>query len=284
MSDFEYSDNAKLILPKFDIDSRTIRIYVEGKDDIPFWDGIFNDILPENFSLIFEEKGGAKGIYKLLDNVANNQTFIAALDSEYDEIIHDKKRYKNKLTIFTRRHSIENYLFCAHSLEQIIKRLNRTSRSYISDIMAYIIELSNLLEILLYLDCLKYVVPNRLPNNISILGGNSTIAKFSNNNAIYPEEKKIKNFIQFNKLDNINVKDIKKLFIGKNIYHFLNGHFITFSIGQFVTSKLNTRKIANDTLYDNAYNNCLFCKVKCSDYNEIKNQAQTIIRNYINNI
>lgn len=94
----------------------------------------------------------------MLDNIGSEQTFIVALGSEYDEIINDKQKYKNKFTIFTKRHSIENYLFCAESLSQIINRLNRDCVDNICNIKEYIKKRCLSLETLLYLDCKKNIL------------------------------------------------------------------------------------------------------------------------------
>lgn len=279
--ELEYSIEGKLILPEFDIDARVIRIYVEGKDDIPFWQNVFNTFIPDDYSLVFEEQGGAEKIYKLLNDIGGKQTFIAALDSEYDDIIHNKSMYKNNLTIFTKRHSIENYLFCVYSINQIINNLDRKYENNILIIQEFTTKLTSMLEGLLYLECKKCTKTNDILNNISILGGDSKITKFLENGAIYPDKDKIDNFIKNNNLANIEITEIKNLFREKDKYNYLNGHFITFSIVNFIKQNLKQRKIGPETLYDNAYQNCAICKKKCKDYVEIINNAQKAFNYYV---
>lgn len=280
-SELEYSIEAKSILPQFDIDAKIIRIYVEGKDDIPFWDNILSEITPDDYSLIFDEQEGATNIYRLLDEIQDKQTFIAVLDSEYDDIIQDKKKYKNNLTIFTKRHSIENYLFCIYSLNQIINKLDRKCVKNIQNITNFTTKLTYSLENLLYLECKKYTKDCTTLNSISILGGDSKITKFLDNDSPYPNKDKIDNFIDNNNLSSIDITEIKELFKGKDKYNYLNGHFITFSIVNFIKQNLKHRSIGPETLYDNAYQNCATCKKKCKDYNEIKENAKKVIDYYI---
>lgn len=280
-SELEYSIEAKSVLPKFDIDAKVIRIYVEGKDDVPFWQNVLSEIIPDDYSLVVDEQGGAKNIYSLLDEIQDRQTFIAALDSEYDDIIQDKTRYKNKLTIFTKRHSIENYLFCIYSLNQIINKLDRKCVNNIQNITKFTTKLTSMLEFLLYLECKKYTKKCNTLNKISILGGDSKITKFLDGASLYPSKDKIDSFINNNNLSNIDISKIKELFNGKDKYNYLNGHFITFSIVNFIKQNLKHRSIGPESLYDNAYQNCATCKKKCKDYNEIKKNAKDVIDYYI---
>lgn len=118
---------------------------------------------------------------------------------------------------------------------------------------------------------------------MAIMGGSTCIARFSNN-SIYPDKEKIRGFIQENNLDNVDLKAVKDLFDGKNLYCFINGHFIMFSVLKFVSSKLHKRNISATSLYDNAYNNCNSCRRKCRDYIELREKAQSLVQNYLNSI
>jgi len=279
IEDFEYSYNAKLTIPQFDYDSKTIRIYVEGKDDIPFWNEVVNSIVPQNYNVIMEELGGSSELYKLLDNVQDSQNFIVFLDSEYDDILCDKEKYKNKLTVFTKRHSIENYMFCRNSILRIINIHNRNLENYNEEINNYISKLCCLLEPLLYLDCLKIKGSKHIPKNISILGSQHSVAKLSSN-GIYPKREKIKSFIVKLNLHEVDISAIRSLFKGKNIYNYINGHFISYSVCKFISSKI-PHNIQTSQLYNYTYGNCELCKNKCLDFKNLQKRIQQVIKNYL---
>ncbi len=287
MNSLNYSPLATNALPLFDKSVNTIRILVEGVDDIPFWTNLFESLLPVNskYKVLCEQKQGCKEVCKNIISNGISQKFICALDSEYDEIIHDKEKYKNSYTVFTIRHSIENFLFCPMSLINLLKKLNLDYTTDISnDCNIYIKELCQSLELLLFLDCKKQIRPELFPLGTKILGSDKSIASLSENNKYIPNRDKIRNFINNNKLDKIDISDMKEKFKNKNIYYFLNGHFISHSIYTFLSSKTKRKgtKIGKTNLYTYLYDYCSNCKNKCPDYKNIESKASLIIQNFIN--
>lgn len=282
MSDFEFSTEAKCALPLFDIDARKIRVFVEGIDDIPFWENIFSNIVPEEYGIEISEVGGCQELYKLLNAASSKQDFIVAADSEYDEILNDKIKYKNALTMFTKRHSIENYLFCKNSIIRTISRMKRGQIQKHEQLQVdeFIKKLSLLLEKLLYLDCLKSMSPEKFPSSLKIMGGDSCIGSLTNN-SIYPLQDKIVKFIKDNKLDSMDTRIIESKFKDKNLYHFINGHFTKLSIQKFISAKVASRNISDKQLYEYTYDSCILCKQPCDDYKHIQLKAQKAVEIYL---
>lgn len=282
MNSLNYSPLAVNVLPQFDRSVSTIRILVEGPDDVPFWTNLFESLLPKNskYKILCEPKQGCYEVCKSIKKDNHSQKIICALDSEYDEIIHNKEKDKNFYTIYTIRHSIENFLFCPISFCQLVKKLNLDYTTDISsDCENFINELCEKLEILLYLDCKKQLYPNLFPKGIKILGSNANVAVFTEKKCYIPNAEKIKKFIKDNNLNNILVDDIKRKFKEKNLYHYLNGHFITFSVYAFLSSKIKRKhlQIGKTNLYAYLYDYCSNCKSKCSDYIKIEEHARQIL-------
>ena len=282
MNKLQYSALATNALPYFDKSVNTIRVFVEGPEDIPFWQNLFESILPQNsnYKILCEYKTGCKEVCKEISNLGQEQKIICALDSEYDEIIHDKDCLKNSYTIFTGRHSIENYLFCPQTFNLLIKKLNLDyTQDYLDDCKKYFAELSALLEPLLYLDCKKQEEPELFDIEIKILGSSHSIAKFTHQNNFLPDKEKIKKFIFDNNLQEINTDNLKQKFKDKNLFYFLNGHFIFHSICKYLSVKINRKgcQMNKSNLYGHLYDYCVQCNNKCKDYASIKNSAKAIL-------
>lgn len=300
----DFDDYTKNVLPEFDRDSRTIRILVEGANDIPFWENVFKEYIPKDFHFtidyIIDEESvqntcGCKKIYKLLDKIHPYQTIIVALDSEYDDIIKDKIKYHNNLSAFTKRHSIENYLFCERIINKLISRFSRKMEieENLINIHIFTNDIRNKLKYLLFLDCKRelckintdLIKKNKelFKENLKILGSKNSIKRFCNENSYIPEKELIDDFIKSNNLQNINTDDINKKFKNKNLYHFLNGHFIRYAVQLYIQKKSTRKNIKEADLYDNSYDVCLLCNQNC-DYKDLKQQAKNIIDFYINKI
>ncbi len=282
----EHSPEGLNCVPLFDKSANTISIEVEGEEDIPFWDAVISTCINTNgYSINCIPQKGCKEIIKHLIENGDSQDFIAIIDSEYDEIIHDKELYKqNPFAVFTIRHSIENYLFCYNSLAATIKKINRTSENkYRQLCLDFQKELSERLKKLLYYDCKKEDKPEIFPDGLSILGSNSNIAKFTTKNNYLPDTDKIDNFIENNHINIINTDDIENLFNDKNLFYFLNGHFITYSIFTFINTQIKKgkMKLGKDSLYMLLYEYCPNCRNKCSDFSSVINRLETAVNGMI---
>lgn len=179
---------------------------------------------------------------------------------------------------------MENYLFCRNSLAKLIKKINRTSEiSYDKKCTEFQEELCQRLKRMLFYACKKEYKPEIFPPGLKILGSDSNIANFTINNNYLPEINKIDEFIENNHLKDVDISDIEKLFEDKNLFCFLNGHFITFSIFTFINSKISKgkMKLGKEMLYNFLYDYCPNCTNKCSDFINVVNQLQTAINKKI---
>lgn len=279
MNSLQYSALATNSLPRFDKSVNTVRVFVEGVDDVPFWQNLFEGILPQDsmYKILCEHKEGCREVCKEILNHGETQKILCVLDSEYDEIIHDKEIFKNSFTIFTIRHSIENYLFCPNSFDLLIKKLNLNyTKEYTQECESFFKELSLALEDLLYLDCKKQISPELFKEGIKILGSNQSVAKYMVSKDYLPNKDKLTEFIIENNLNEIDIDEIKNKFKDKNLFYFLNGHFILHSICMFISRKIKRKgcQMNKANLYGHLYDYCYKCKNKCKDYATIENSAK----------
>jgi len=108
MSKIDYSIDALNVRNCF-FSTDTI-VYVEGDDDILFWDKVFR--ASTSASIYIEAVGGSKELDKYIELINSGELeSIAARDSDYLDF-EGKKNGDSKI-IYTVGHSIENSIYCA---------------------------------------------------------------------------------------------------------------------------------------------------------------------------
>lgn len=110
-----------------------VMVYVEGDDDIPFWDELFKKKVPEGFYTI-EQVGGKNNLRNRINAIKKGDitNVIVACDSDYNRILYDNTStlYNNPLIIMTHGHSIENTMFCPRTVAKYIKNVLKTTTDY----------------------------------------------------------------------------------------------------------------------------------------------------------
>ena len=110
-----------------------VMVYVEGDDDIPFWDELFKKIVPDDFYTI-EQVGGKNNLRNCINAIKRGDitNVIVACDSDYNRILYDNTStlYDNPLIIMTQGHSIENTMFCPRTVAKYIKNVLKTTTDY----------------------------------------------------------------------------------------------------------------------------------------------------------
>jgi len=121
MSDLKYSGEAKNILNQFHRVEKIL--YVEGEDDILFWDLIFNKL--SHISVRIEEVGGKQNIIKdYREEVLSGQaTYLIAMDSDFDKL---KFQQHHTNIISTFGYSIENTIITDSVLDKSLRIFCKT--------------------------------------------------------------------------------------------------------------------------------------------------------------
>lgn len=113
MSDTIYSADAINVLNKFHRCEQLI--YVEGEDDILFWDTLFQCCGIEEYKI--EPKDGVEELNKYINKLETEElNIIIATDSDY--YIFNKHPPKNRRIIRTIGYSIENTLYAPKCVEK----------------------------------------------------------------------------------------------------------------------------------------------------------------------
>lgn len=127
MAELEYSDEAINVLDLFyNVD--TI-LFVEGDDDVVFWDCIFKKL--SDLSIKIEPVGGKEEIEKRVSKViAGSNNVLVAMDSDFSDF-DDRIEHQNILSTFG--HSIENSIVVSESLYCAIRNIGKIPSEKISE-------------------------------------------------------------------------------------------------------------------------------------------------------
>jgi hypothetical protein len=161
-SNLEYSTDALNVKSQFY--NKEISVYVEGKEDIIFWESIFKTCQLEDYYI--EDTNGFENLTNYMDKIIDdNATIIVACDCDHSPFILDYK-YNNLRIIKTYGYSIENTMYCIHNIEQSIKRYAKTRKSFHPKINEWYNKFAILSK-----DLLKYDIANiRFSKGTRILG------------------------------------------------------------------------------------------------------------------
>ncbi|WP_411361055.1 DUF4435 domain-containing protein [Pseudidiomarina sp. YC-516-91] len=149
MAELEYSTQAHNVLNRFyRVDKM---VFVEGKDDVGFWEIIFAKLYP--YKVKVEPVGSKPQLRNYVNKIAEGEAdYLVAMDVDYDYLINDENFPDHVIT--TVGYSIENSLVTDESLTRLIKNLCRlTSAQQPTEMTrAWIEDTSNLLKPLLITD------------------------------------------------------------------------------------------------------------------------------------
>lgn len=122
MDDFFYSNDAESVLNLFhDAD---VMVYVEGKDDICFWEFLFSACTKLNVKI--QDVGSCNDLKPYINNIVENKSkSIVAFDMDLS--FFDKEMIVHRNIIRTFGYSIENTLIYPDDIMDIILNLSKVS-------------------------------------------------------------------------------------------------------------------------------------------------------------
>ncbi len=223
MDSLEYSVSA--LEAKSLFYNKDIVVYVEGKEDILFWDYLF-DIGAINAHI--EDVGGNNEIEKYINRIINdNADFYVACDSDHSEFLNDSINHSR--IIRTYGYSIENSMYNTIELEKVISKLCKQKLSISDELTDWGKEFSNSVFELIKLD----IANHKFKKGISIFGDNCyPFLKNQNSHKISSEKTQafIKNVTNF--FTKEELKEVEDLIIQskKDFWFLIKGHFITHAI------------------------------------------------------
>lgn len=220
MSSLEYSTDA--LEAKALFYNKSFSVYVEGKDDVLFWEYLFNIA---EISAHIEDVGGDKEIKKYITNILeDNAGFIVACDNDHNDFIEPKINHPQ--IIRTYGYSIENSMYNFKKIQDIVSKLCRQS----VDIKAIIEEWAEEFTNKVY-DLIRFDIANhKFKKGIQVFGDNC-VRFLKSNSSHRISSTKIQAFIesirnQFSDEELEQVDELLKV-SQKDFWFLIKGHFLT---------------------------------------------------------
>lgn len=227
-------------------------VYVEGPEDINFWDPYFNR---EVFEI--ECVNGCHNLDKYIQQLEDGErSYIVACDSDYNKFKGVK--YTSPMIVETYGHSIENMMYCPHNVKELVRKLSTSKVDTLDAINEWYTTFVNLAHPLLVREITNQLY-NPKDDKPAVFGNGS--ARFCKQKKCYElDDDKIKTFCEENKayfpaeeLDKVESALAQE---SREERHLIKGHFYTDAIRALISflSKTSspsqkTVKLANTNLY-----------------------------------
>jgi hypothetical protein len=274
----QYSEDALSVKALFY--NKKWMVYVEGPDDVPFWDYYFLKI-SKDFQV--QEVNGYNNLIPYMDSILNNTNDkIVACDKDHSCYL-DNNKYVHNCIITTYGYSIENTMYCNCNINSAIKKLARTTTDFNSEIDNWYKDFcSKSLQILPY-DIINYITKG----SDSCYGDNCCRFLISNNSENLDATKitthitTISSNVNQCDIDNVNSKITND---NREDRFKIKGHFLSNGVSNFIKNtvqKVNrTVVLSNDAIFALMVNCSKECNPECADkqfiLSQIKNAMKTL--------
>ena len=223
MDNLDWSLNARRVIRHFF--EADIVVYVEGDDDITFWDIVFSEFTKKKFKL--KPVGGKNTLLKYLNERCSDDTFLVAMDSDYDKL---NGTLDSDAAILTYGYSIENTVVTITVIESLIATYSDMQLNHINrtEIIKWVEDFEKAVTPLLAADILnreakitdQQVIPDRA-------------ARFYENDTLIPIDSKIRNHLIELGFNVEALEDDLKLH-DYEVIEMVKGHFLFTSFLHFV--------------------------------------------------
>lgn len=265
--------------------NKKFMIYVEGPDDIIFWDDVFSDVVSsEDYELT--DVGGKEQFTIYINKLKAGQikNVIIACDKDYTNYM-DKNPYNHPLIITSYGYSIENSMFCPYRIANYIKTLARNRHNYLVEINDWYNQFCSDAISLLPYDIVNYIHHDI---GISCFGDNCCRFLLSNQSAQL-DKHKIRAHIDSikNKFPTIEMNTIADKIAADNreYRYIIKGHFITHAVINLIKQKVQTNTFQKVTLSNDAiYAEFVHCRRQCKDICQDRQYLFTTIENALSNL
>lgn len=226
-------------------------VYVEGKDDIPFWELMF-----KKFSMLdveIQDVGSCTALRPYMEKISNG-TLNAIVACDNDLSCFEADRIEHQNIIRTYGYSIENTLINSHNLLRVIKVIARipTQKLPKNETDKWLEEFHAMTQNLVRME-----VYNKINNlGVSITGDNSTRFMTSKTSCVLCPTKIIKYEQETTKnLHEFTPQHIDELLVlkGQTTRRLTNGHFLFSGAARFLTATAKNNDLKASLSYDSIY-------------------------------
>lgn len=240
MPDLSYSDDALNIRGAF-FGAKTV-VYVEGDDDVLFWQAIFAQVADQNFEI--ESVGGSPTLDEYIQKISSGKLVaIAARDSDFLSLLGTKSQ--DPKVVYTTGYSIENSLYVPEALTNMARAWCKSNQISGASCEAWLKEFATAVAPLVYLD----LANTTASAGVQTIGDNCDRFMTSKNSAT----------VCNNKVNDLVVASLPKLpaahvgaarlTVGAEpeiILTNIRGHFLASAIHRFITKEAKSlgRKVS----------------------------------------
>jgi hypothetical protein len=209
-------------------------IYVEGQDDVIFWDIVLKKFDMSNFQL--KIAGGVAEIDKYTYSIVNDDVdVVVARDCDYSDI--RGKQFNHPRIIYTYGYSIENSLFCPANIANAIAIHSRTLEDYETESAKWLDGFVNKFERLIVLDVANEIYGR----GIQVLGSNCCRFLKSNSSYLVSEDKVEKYINSMEKsFAKSEISDSQSLInkSSKELIYVIKGHFLANAVANYIRQRV----------------------------------------------
>lgn len=256
----------------------SVTLYVEGNDDIPFWNYLFRKFAPKGFYEM-EQTHGKEGLQRYIDGIKNGKlrNVVVACDSDYACLLQ-KTGNPHPLIVTTYGHSIENSMFCKPMLAEYLSRLATSTKDYEEEVGRWISTIENDAYNLLLIDILNDQKPDGKSCKCLTMGfprysdgkGNLMPTKMR---GVVSVAEQIFSLEDFNHAKRILDS------VSKPRFKIIQGHFIEGAVNEFIHEKAKC-SLSRNAIYGE-FSACRGCdEVECEDIKYIRQEIENAV-NYI---
>ena len=264
-------------------------VYVEGDDDVIFWDAIFSKVASGKYEI--EPLNGVSGkLQEYIKKVKNGEitNVIVACDRDYTSFL-DTDPYDNKYIVTTYGHSIENTMFCPKNIAVYIKRLSKNTIDYTDIVNNWYDSFCKIADLLLPYEIANFVNTRKgdTEEMTSFFGKNC--CRFLNDaDSSQLDENKVVKFVNAHKseYDTELISNIKKKIKEDNRHHriIIKGHFITNGVMNLITKATKAAghetKVECKQLYASFCDCITPCSAFCIDKMQLFNKIRPLFKEY----
>lgn len=255
-----HSDDAISVTHEFY--NKQYMVYVEGDDDVSFWDSVFSKVASDKYEI--ESLNGISGemqtyIKKVTDGVIIN--VIIACDKDYTTYL-ETDPYDNQYIVTTYGHSIENTMFCPKNIAVYIKRLSKNTIDYTDIVNNWYDSFCKIADILLPYEIANFVNTwNGSTKEMTSFFGKNCCRFLDDADLSKLDENKVVDFVNTHKSEYdtdfiSNIKDkIKE--DNRNHRNIIKGHFITNGVMNLITK--TTKAAGHETKVESKQLYATFC-------------------------
>lgn len=265
----QHSNSAISITHEF-YDTR-VMVYVEGVDDISFWDELLRKRVPETFYTI-EQVNGKNNLKYYINGLLNGTitNVVVACDSDYNNILMNQEPdfYINPLIIKTYGHSIENTMFCPKLVAKYIRNIIKNTNDYYPAIKEWYDNFCFMSLQLLPYDILNQEEINQVDIGTKKKAFNENFYRLlDDTNKMMLDQHKVEEFISRIK---VNYKDSDVEYINSRIHlepresrYIIQGHFLELAVMNLIRETIKQEKkvtLSNEAIF--AY--FIDCNTQCN--------------------